>query len=63
MKVGFGWRICLRTGCDSCGRRERGMCTRERDTGRRDTVTLEEGSAMMEEQKKEGLREGIEIYR
>jgi hypothetical protein len=29
------------------------MCTRERDTGRRDTVTFEEGSAMMEEQKKE----------
>jgi hypothetical protein len=53
MKVGFGCKICLRTGCDNWGRRERGMCTRERDTGRRDTVTFEEGSAMMEEQKKE----------
>jgi hypothetical protein len=58
MKVGFGCKICLRTGSNNWGRRERGMCTRERDTGRRETVTLEDGSAMMEEQKKE---EGIEI--
>ena len=27
------------TGCDNCERRERGTCTRERDTGRRDIVT------------------------
>lgn len=41
-KVGLGWRICFRTGCDSWARRERGICTRDKDTGRRETVTCME---------------------
>ena len=40
-KVGFGCKICLRIGWVSWGRRERGICTRERDTGRRVMVTLD----------------------
>jgi hypothetical protein len=37
--VGFGCKICLRTGCDNCASLERGTCTRERETGRRAMVT------------------------
>lgn len=36
---GFGCNICLRTGCDSCARRDRGTWTRESETGSRDIVT------------------------
>jgi hypothetical protein len=38
--VGFGWRICLRTGWKiEAVRRERGICTRESEAGSREIVT------------------------
>lgn len=39
-KVGFGRRIWRRTGWQRLGRRERGMWTIDKETGRRETVTL-----------------------
>lgn len=57
MKVGLGCKICLKTGCDSWDRRERGMWTRDRETGRRETVTLEEDAEAMNE-KMEERKEG-----
>jgi hypothetical protein len=59
MKVGLGCKICLKTCCDSWDRRDRGMWTSDRETVRRETVTLENAEAMnkkMEERKKEGKR-------
>jgi len=55
MKVGLGWRICLRTGWMSWERRERGMWTRDRETGRRVMVTLEDGEAMMEKEERDEM--------
>lgn len=67
IKMGFGCKICLKTGCDSWDSLDRGMWTRERETGSRETVTLEDAKAMNKKMdgRKEKEKEGetrTELY-